>query len=432
MEDVVVRQPLAAGDDQQVGAGRKGVGEVGHHLPEAVAHHLEVVDAQRHPRCRLAEVEAGEDQRVLRTVGVCAEHHQLRGRRFLGAQSGAATAKAAAQRRRRTKRSRGVRRIEPPVQGLGSQLDRPPRPVVAGRAAIYHRASVGAGKETVTPRELRARRASIASTPWRCGCSTTRPCCSRSRTSRRGTASSSSSPASTAASAASRAARSGATAASPASCSRSPRCTSPGSRRRGATWCGSAPSSCCGRRTASPATSRASCSAATSPSSPRLRAGERGQRAALPAARQRRSRRCRRRRPRAGGALLREWVLRLAGVFPPPRECPLCGGGLADGALLPRGGDALLCRRCAGFVRRRRISRRGGRVPAPRGPRGARRDGPRRAAARRARRVERSAARSAAASCSTSSRATRHAADPGGRAARCAIARFALSDPRAA
>ena len=26
----------------------------------------------------------------------------------------------------------------------------------------------------------------------------------------------------------------------------------------------------------------------------------------------------------------------------------LCGGGLADGALLPRGGEALLCRRCAG------------------------------------------------------------------------------------
>ena len=43
-----------------------------------------------------------------------------------------------------------------------------------------------------------------------------------------------------------------------------------------------------------------------------------------------------------------QWALRLAGVFPPPRECPHCGGSLADGALLPRGGDALLCRRCAG------------------------------------------------------------------------------------
>ncbi len=43
-----------------------------------------------------------------------------------------------------------------------------------------------------------------------------------------------------------------------------------------------------------------------------------------------------------------QWVLRLAGVFPPPRECPRCGGDLAAGAVLPRGGDALLCRRCAG------------------------------------------------------------------------------------
>ncbi len=43
-----------------------------------------------------------------------------------------------------------------------------------------------------------------------------------------------------------------------------------------------------------------------------------------------------------------QWVLRLAGVFPPPRECPHCGDSLADGAVLPRGGDALLCRRCAG------------------------------------------------------------------------------------
>ena len=43
-----------------------------------------------------------------------------------------------------------------------------------------------------------------------------------------------------------------------------------------------------------------------------------------------------------------QWALRLAGVFPPPRECPLCGSDLAAGAMLPRGGDALLCRRCAG------------------------------------------------------------------------------------
>jgi recombinational DNA repair protein (RecF pathway) len=43
-----------------------------------------------------------------------------------------------------------------------------------------------------------------------------------------------------------------------------------------------------------------------------------------------------------------QWALRLAGVFPPPRECPLCGSDLAAGAILPRGGDALLCRSCAG------------------------------------------------------------------------------------
>jgi DNA repair protein RecO (recombination protein O) len=47
------------------------------------------------------------------------------------------------------------------------------------------------------------------------------------------------------------------------------------------------------------------------------------------------------------------WVLRLAGIFPPPRECPLCGGpfvsratGLA-GAVLPANGDALICPECA-------------------------------------------------------------------------------------
>jgi len=41
-----------------------------------------------------------------------------------------------------------------------------------------------------------------------------------------------------------------------------------------------------------------------------------------------------------------QWALRLAGVFPPPRACPLCGAALDGGALLPRGGDALLCRDC--------------------------------------------------------------------------------------
>jgi DNA repair protein RecO (recombination protein O) len=41
------------------------------------------------------------------------------------------------------------------------------------------------------------------------------------------------------------------------------------------------------------------------------------------------------------------WALRLAGLFPAPRDCPLCGGSLEDGAVLPRRGDGLLCPRCA-------------------------------------------------------------------------------------
>ncbi len=43
------------------------------------------------------------------------------------------------------------------------------------------------------------------------------------------------------------------------------------------------------------------------------------------------------------------WVLRLAGIFPAPRECPECGGDLTSkGAVLPRGGDGLLCAECGG------------------------------------------------------------------------------------
>ncbi|HRC88176.1 MAG TPA: DNA repair protein RecO, partial [Thermoanaerobaculia bacterium] len=43
------------------------------------------------------------------------------------------------------------------------------------------------------------------------------------------------------------------------------------------------------------------------------------------------------------------WVLRLAGIFPPPRECPLCGNPFEPGeaASLAPTGDALICRRCA-------------------------------------------------------------------------------------
>jgi DNA repair protein RecO (recombination protein O) len=43
------------------------------------------------------------------------------------------------------------------------------------------------------------------------------------------------------------------------------------------------------------------------------------------------------------------WVLRLSGVFPAPRECPGCGRPFpAAGAVLPPGGDGLVCPDCAG------------------------------------------------------------------------------------
>jgi recombinational DNA repair protein (RecF pathway) len=47
------------------------------------------------------------------------------------------------------------------------------------------------------------------------------------------------------------------------------------------------------------------------------------------------------------------WILRLAGIFPPPRDCPVCGrpfGGPEErnGAILPPQGDSLVCFDCAG------------------------------------------------------------------------------------
>lgn len=43
------------------------------------------------------------------------------------------------------------------------------------------------------------------------------------------------------------------------------------------------------------------------------------------------------------------WVLRLQGIFPPPRECPICGRALASiGAILANDGDGLICVECAG------------------------------------------------------------------------------------
>jgi len=41
------------------------------------------------------------------------------------------------------------------------------------------------------------------------------------------------------------------------------------------------------------------------------------------------------------------WVLRLAGIFPAPRECPSCGRPFGPaGAVLPAAGDGLLCADC--------------------------------------------------------------------------------------
>jgi DNA repair protein RecO (recombination protein O) len=43
------------------------------------------------------------------------------------------------------------------------------------------------------------------------------------------------------------------------------------------------------------------------------------------------------------------WILRLAGIFPVPRDCPGCGSPLAErGVVLPRSGEALLCFDCGG------------------------------------------------------------------------------------
>jgi len=42
------------------------------------------------------------------------------------------------------------------------------------------------------------------------------------------------------------------------------------------------------------------------------------------------------------------WALRLAGVFPEPRDCPSCGRPLTDGAVLPASGEGLVCGECGG------------------------------------------------------------------------------------
>ncbi|MEZ5313106.1 MAG: DNA repair protein RecO [Thermoanaerobaculia bacterium] len=51
---------------------------------------------------------------------------------------------------------------------------------------------------------------------------------------------------------------------------------------------------------------------------------------------------------RLATAYYESWLLRLAGIFPPPIECPQCGRDLEGGAALPASGETLLCRTCAG------------------------------------------------------------------------------------
>ncbi len=41
------------------------------------------------------------------------------------------------------------------------------------------------------------------------------------------------------------------------------------------------------------------------------------------------------------------WLLRTAGIFPPPVECPLCGRELEGGAAILASGEGLICRDCA-------------------------------------------------------------------------------------
>lgn len=49
------------------------------------------------------------------------------------------------------------------------------------------------------------------------------------------------------------------------------------------------------------------------------------------------------------GRYFETWVLRLSGIFPPPRECPACERPFPpEGAVLPPGDEALVCPECAG------------------------------------------------------------------------------------
>jgi DNA repair protein RecO len=50
------------------------------------------------------------------------------------------------------------------------------------------------------------------------------------------------------------------------------------------------------------------------------------------------------------GRYFEVWMLRLAGIFPIPRECPECGSSLESGAILPPSADHLVCRSCGAGV----------------------------------------------------------------------------------
>jgi DNA repair protein RecO (recombination protein O) len=47
-----------------------------------------------------------------------------------------------------------------------------------------------------------------------------------------------------------------------------------------------------------------------------------------------------------GARYFEAWVLRLSGIFPSPQACPECGRPFVGGAVLPPGGDTLLCFDC--------------------------------------------------------------------------------------
>ena len=92
-----------------------------------------------------------------------------------------------------------------------------------------------------------------------------------------------------------------------------------------------------------------------------VRAGERGRRAPSTGCSTPRSTRSRRAASGVAARYFETWVLRLAGVFPPPTDCPLCGAALAAEApalVGARRGAALPSLRRRRPGRARRVARR--------------------------------------------------------------------------